>query len=153
MGPRKKPRPRVKQSVNLAVGGCSHLLVVRNQPLPDVADLTNPQVGQIVGAEVVDLENDSIEFEAVPVGQAGKKRIAIRIKRILTADAVVPTAASNEPTEALLSITLNVALSVSGTTIIDTTPMVVGDVPVDYIIDDEATPMPDPTPPPAPPEG
>lgn len=125
-----KYKPYSSQTINVSTDKISHLLLRKiGQNFPKVAaDPTNPSVGDICSATVRDDAND-FDFQATPIfqGNANQKRLALRVK------SKWPAGGAGEPTEGLISITLNVAIVEGDPT--QTIPLNVADAPVDYITD------------------
>ncbi|MFO0902280.1 MAG: hypothetical protein U0939_04725 [Pirellulales bacterium] len=145
----KKYKPVAQQCINVASRRVSHLVVKRpKRDLPDVAaDPDHPAVGEAVKVVVTDDENN--EFEAKLIKQGTKKR-RLALQLVAPDLAALRTAAlADTPLEALISVTIIIATAVDPDTgeLLDTTPMEVADVPVDYIVDEDAPAMPGPVPP------
>ena len=148
----KKYKPIAQQSINVSPRRVSHFVIKRpKRDLPDVAaDPTNPAVGEAYKVVVVDDENNEFEAKLIKQG-ARKRRVALQLIAP-NLPAVRTLALADTPLEALISITIIIATAVDSETgeVTDTSEMEVTDIPVDYIVDDDAPAMPAPVPPPVP---
>lgn len=121
-------KPHGHHSVNVSPGTTSHLLLKKRNQFPVVAaDLAHPNVGEIFGAVVED-EDAGFFFNAIPIAQLDRKRLALKINSGLPSGGV-------DPVDGLLTVTLQQCTNTSPLTVKEIT---VSDVPVDYISDPTA---------------